>query len=409
MMKPAIMMKRSQNAAQLDSHGSETCECRVCARAHDSSGVLRSRQYWYEDGSVVIQIKQTLYKLYKGQLAQQSDYFRRLFEGSGENVSGVMTRKRKNVDVDEVYVVRKNITPHDFEQLLECTDKGLCVLEFNLDPSCPAELLLNHRLYAFSLPSFLNTVSVLRAASALSFTIPTEFARRALAVMWSSDLDKVTDTPLEFASIAAQLATYNLPGIRKRALYELLRQEDFGQANLEPETEEKDDSDPYHITSALPRNDLLLLVLARQKVHQEWISTIQNPQHRKGDCVHSTCTSFKRAQVRQVWEKNVERSPLFKLGLLDPLLALRKIANLDWKSFGYCSDCISSLQTWCMDEQIRYWKLLDNWFRLLHAEDHDSVDSRESRNTNQLMRTPAVSSRSEAAASLPTPPSTGQS
>ncbi len=47
----------------------------------------RSANFWHLDGSVVVQVQNTLFRLHRSRLMQQSDYFSALFSGDGRCVS----------------------------------------------------------------------------------------------------------------------------------------------------------------------------------------------------------------------------------------------------------------------------------------------------------------------------------
>ncbi|KAI0701089.1 hypothetical protein BC835DRAFT_1325057 [Cytidiella melzeri] len=335
-------MKRTHTATDIDSHEANTCDCQVCSRARNNAQT-RSKKYWSDEGTVVIQIQQTLYRLYRGQLCQQSDYFRKMFADATSTDGQKLTAQGGIVS----YKVSVDVASADFDQLWECIQNGL--------------------LYAFALPTFSTLASVLRAATALDFPVPREFARRALGVMWSADLAKVTGEALPDAAIAAQLAAvYNLPTMRKRALYELLRQENYSQADTLLDTQATaalSDKEPT-MTDALPRNDILLLALARQHVQDEWFSILREPRGLTGTCTVEVCKTRDRSQAHRVWEKKVLRTALLKFGLTDPLVALQIVGKLDWNQCGYCVHCIASIQRWSAEEQIRVWKLLDQWLRI---------------------------------------------
>lgn len=59
------------------------------------SKAVRSTDYWYLDGSVVVWVQKTLYKLHRSSLMKRSKYFRRLL---GETLP---TRSQTDVDDDD--------------------------------------------------------------------------------------------------------------------------------------------------------------------------------------------------------------------------------------------------------------------------------------------------------------------
>lgn len=86
---------------------------------------LRHETHWYLDGSIVIHMQNTLFRLHRSALARKSAYFARLFEEMGD---GARLEK-----ISGCPVVRVKGNPDDFAVLLDAIDDGV---------------------YAFSLSSF---------------------------------------------------------------------------------------------------------------------------------------------------------------------------------------------------------------------------------------------------------------
>lgn len=118
-------LKRSITAADLDLHDQAHCNCQACARARRENAVTRSKEYWLENDTVVVQVERTLYKLSRGWLMGNSDYFRNLLKD--HPASPDVCAKRLIMDANIVYVVEAAASSHDFGQLLACIDKGLYV------------------------------------------------------------------------------------------------------------------------------------------------------------------------------------------------------------------------------------------------------------------------------------------
>lgn len=121
----SFRLKRSITTADLDLHDQAHCDCQACARARRQNAVTRSKEYWLENDTVVVQVERTLYKLSRGWLIRKSDYFRNLLKD--HPASPDVGAKRLIVDANIVYVVEAAVSSHDFEQLLACIDKGLYV------------------------------------------------------------------------------------------------------------------------------------------------------------------------------------------------------------------------------------------------------------------------------------------
>ena len=52
----------------------------VLAKRPKSLPAIKHINYWYDDGNVVVQVDDTQFKLYRGQLSRHSTYFAELFQ-----------------------------------------------------------------------------------------------------------------------------------------------------------------------------------------------------------------------------------------------------------------------------------------------------------------------------------------
>lgn len=198
-------------------------------------------------------------------------------------------------------------------------------------------------------------------------------------VMWSSDLDKLTDTPLQYAALAVRLAhKYELgPNIRKRALYELLRREDYAQTEpwlkhhgrsesfrdliLPSATADgnPEDSSNLHFVS---QEDLILLILVRQRLQSEWYTMTMSPRGISDFCTNAINGCKAPLEHPILWNKVAKALETLRVALVDPLKGLQRIRGYDWEGEGYCDTCVTAVECWCADEQVRLWTLLDEWF-----------------------------------------------
>ena len=110
----------------------------------------RSANFWHLDGSVVVQIQNTLFRLHRSRLAQQSEFFADLFAADGRCVLWIMDdggpnversyggrskemfdpdiiEERDIIDSCPVYQV-KAVSVLDFERLLTALDAGMYVI-----------------------------------------------------------------------------------------------------------------------------------------------------------------------------------------------------------------------------------------------------------------------------------------
>ncbi|KAI0634622.1 hypothetical protein C8Q77DRAFT_1056078 [Trametes polyzona] len=335
---------------------------------------MRNQNFWHLDGSVVIQVQTTLFRLHRSRLAQHSDYFAALFE----NRQGSLTRAfpssgQDTVDSCPVYVI-KNVSVLDFERLLTALDAGIA--------------------YAIKPPPFRVLASLVRAAHTLSFKDILQFATHMLRDMWPSDLqavDRMAVRPdaeqLAQATETILLAKEcNFPKLLKAAYYTLLRTPDFGQSlavyvHAESEAagrsrvlERECDADEENAPPArLAASDLVRLVHARASLQREWSDFVRAPpspteflcplaQHahpdgRVSDALRRCDTA--RARAEMTWEKVLVADGVYECGVEDVFAGLQRLKDTDWGMMGYCIGCVSERwDAWDAKRQ-QLWDWLD--------------------------------------------------
>jgi hypothetical protein len=220
---------------------------------------------------------------------------------------------------------------------------------------------------------------VLRAARALSFGAQHKWADRILERTWPATLDALTAEPTPHAAEAFAFArACGLPGVQKRASYELLRMPTFGQTVVADAAG----------TRELPRADMLRLLHAREQLCLAWAevagkaptdfacprsggsSSTQMQQvkpERAGAAAAgggSSCASANVDRVHARWAELVHASGLYVQRMADPLMGLLDLVGISWKDEGFCKRCVAARrQAW---EQLRMklWDDLDVWLEL---------------------------------------------
>ena len=134
------------------------------------------------------------------------------------------------------------------------------------------------REYIFKPPPFPELAAILRAAQALKFAIPFEFAARILRQMWPPSLSELTLAPVPHANETIVLAkTCTMPELLKRAYYELLRTGGLGQDEEDSDSEdERMEAIPKRETR-IARSDLVLLIKTREHLALEWFFAASSP------------------------------------------------------------------------------------------------------------------------------------
>ncbi|KAI0684312.1 hypothetical protein C8Q76DRAFT_636454, partial [Earliella scabrosa] len=234
----------------------------------------RNENFWHLDGSVVVQVQNTLFRLHRSRLAQQSEYFSAQFSAassfclsnSRRTSAGTRTDEEDVVDRCPVYVA-KGVSVLDFERLLTALDAGIA--------------------YAITPPPFPVLASLLRAAHALQFRTVLSFATHLLRERWPQDLARLTSDSREQAVETILLAQQcEVPEVLKSAYYELLRTPTFGQdlaayvhaessqrpSMLDVTTEAEEQNAP---PPRLAASDFVRLQTAKEALQTEWLALVR--------------------------------------------------------------------------------------------------------------------------------------
>jgi len=292
--------------------------------------------------------------------------------------------------------------------------------------------LAGHSKYIVTPPSFGIIASILRAATRLSFGDMGAWAVRTLEMMWKDDFDEVTEDHIQHAAETVNLTwDYDIPRVRRRAFYELLRTKNFGQdfdlrdddvrASARLPVEEAGESlgdraeNKYAANGTtvngsrrrrmpraalLSRDDVGRLIYAREELLDAWIritatfpdsvvcpSASDGAQYSAGDglCFSATdgvgaspvpigkktkgrvCDTLSRSSSSLRWAALVHQSGTFMQYKYDPVLGLSALKKLNW-SKNFCKTCISQLHLIWDKERAKLWVYqLDEWLCLNRA------------------------------------------
>ncbi|KAJ7352175.1 hypothetical protein DFH08DRAFT_934656 [Mycena albidolilacea] len=157
-----------------------------------SQGFAKHSRFWALDGNVILQVGSVAFKVHRSRLSTQSVWFEKLFEKKAgreepleddeENINDVAVETLDGLDL---YLLDPLATMEDFEALL---------------------------------------TAIFRAATTFKFHKFRQYTSRYLLEWFSDDVDELSSSVLPQPAAAVLLGrTWNLPGILKRAFYELLR------------------------------------------------------------------------------------------------------------------------------------------------------------------------------------------
>ncbi|KAI0692576.1 hypothetical protein C8T65DRAFT_586512 [Cerioporus squamosus] len=346
----------------------------------------RSANFWHLDGSVVVQVQKTLFRLHRSRLMQQSEYFSALFNGDERFRCGDLTIRRGGVSKEEpdvvdscpVYVAR-GVSVLDFERLLTALDAGIA--------------------YAINPPPFPVLASLLRAAHTLKFKTIFTFASHLLRERWPQDLSRLSSEPREHAVETIHLAQQcDVPEVMKCAYYELLRTPNFGQdLAVYVHAESSDAPSPLAIATEedeknapplrLAASDFVRLVRAKDALQKEWMAVVcvaplpsvvpcplapfVNDKNAGEETLKSakTCADT-RANDEVEWTLRLVDNKLFERGMRDAIGGLQSLIDMDWAGMGYCVGCVSERRDAWTEQREKLWRRLDVLLGL-KGEDED--------------------------------------
>ncbi|KAF6748867.1 hypothetical protein DFP72DRAFT_915651 [Ephemerocybe angulata] len=334
------------------------------------------------DVSLVVSVGGTDYKLHESRICCQSDWFRDvldearrnratngLVEGlpevSGTEVVGGRAVARPKITWDDNYhgfggpavpIVElggaQGLEEGDWERLMDAVDNAIT--------------------YFYSPPTLRDTYAVLRAAQLLRFTEYEMWARRRVADAWSDDLGHEWSSldgacPVEAIEVGR---TCGIPGVVRRGMYELLKDEMLGQSIDEDVGScEDDEAQPKSI---LKIEDILVLTLARAKLQRAWIKATSQFPASCLPCVadaalpdHDPCLSARPFEVRELHRKLVIQNGLQDEYMNDVIGGLNVLTSLSWREDGVgglCDGCRQRLDAVWRETRDKLWEDCIRWF-----------------------------------------------
>lgn len=250
------------------------------------------------------------------------------------------------------------------------------------------------RTFDESTPLFQGLVAVFCVSRTLRLTRLDTIATLKLSSMWADDVTQLS-LRLPFAAETIILAReYGLPGVLKRAFYELLRTEGFGQYHVvQPNpphsrslaTHNRDLSiDDYSILKLRGSNlvgkakllhaDMVRLTLTREKLQHVWAQLAASPPSaaqfpcplRKNHIDDEAREHCERAQEhsKSIWMDYVISSGVFISSMNDPIGGLERLAGMKWEAAGYCDACVSARKEYWIAKREEIWNALGPWLSL---------------------------------------------
>ncbi|KAI0322563.1 hypothetical protein OF83DRAFT_1167437 [Amylostereum chailletii] len=278
--------------------------------------------WWKTDGSVIIRCGRTVFKLHKTILAGASPYFSELFQSSAtESLEEIAGEKLP------MYLIAFGNVPA-FAHILN--------------------LLYNALEFMQHIPSDATLDLIVRASTALSFSTIRDWAGKLLEAQWSADVTQVTTTPAHRALETILLAkACRIPQILKRACYEAIRINTFGDTMRGPSLQEFHNANVVEATRTaepfvrLSSKDVVALFRAHGRLSDEWVRCAATPptEYR---CSHGPQpVAYEPAR----WNTMVHASGLFVRYLHDPIAGIAEIRrNIILEEDVFCGACREAIE-----------------------------------------------------------------
>ncbi|KAJ7726324.1 hypothetical protein DFH07DRAFT_685634, partial [Mycena maculata] len=299
---------------------------------------LKHTVHWALDGSIVIQVQDTKFKLHQSHLAKHSPWFSDLFDG--KNVEGGKDVERSMDDNTPMYILTlPNLSAKDFVRLLDGFDRAIT--------------------YVHEDPSFPKLAGILRVATILSFPDFRDWAIRLLEDRWPLSLAELSTEPVRHATESIVLArSCAVPSLLKRAMYELVRLAGYGQTDTARE--------------GVSTRDFRALVRAREELTAVWLAAVSPYAAEFSACATLEpapppavrCTTLHPLRSGQAHHKLVRQSGIADDYLYDPLCGLQALIDTDWAAEGYCAACVGLRKDAWAKTREKMWGNLDLWFGL---------------------------------------------
>lgn len=230
--------------------------------------------------------------------------------------------------------------------------------------------------------------SILRASSELAFSPYEEWAIQYLQNVWSPDLADLSISRISYATESIFLAKrFGIGGVLKRAMYELVRREGFGQ-------DEAEDGEGEGLSPTV----MVALVRGREKLTSMWVlaaasplkdfehctgvgplatptatpvaaGSTEAPAHADPKLTISPCTTLSPSLAIQVHTKLVHTSGIFEEFHADPLCGLEALMDAPWgeggdDGGGFCEACVQKRRLVWGKKREKGWEHLGIWFGL---------------------------------------------
>ncbi|KAF6748868.1 hypothetical protein DFP72DRAFT_915655 [Ephemerocybe angulata] len=321
-------------------------------------------RHWNNDGNIIVAIGGVGYKLHRSRLENTSGLLRRIIKvsfdaiqadgrtagkdnKSGLKIAWVKQGERAGevmvpvITLDEV----KGMNSVDWERLVDAMDDAIT--------------------YARNPPPLGQVYSILRASYELRFLSFARWARSIIeADIWSEDLAKLGTPPPDDADPVEALSLGRrcwMPGVAKRAMYELLKDKLFWQGSSAKGEKQS--------RIKLPMKEIMLLTSARAKLQMRWIKETSQLSDALIPCGAEVqagarpCVGLTPLAAHEVHRGLVIQSDVQGRYVDDIIGGLDALSNLAWGAEGgFCLGCVEQLTGNWTAAQRETWKDCEELF-----------------------------------------------
>ncbi|KAJ7812715.1 hypothetical protein B0H14DRAFT_1451894 [Mycena olivaceomarginata] len=212
------------------------------------------------------------------------------------------------------------------------------------------------------LPPFLTLAAIFRAATTFKFHKFRQYTSRYLLEWFSDDVDELSSSVLPQPAAAVLLGrTWNLPGILKRAFYELLRTKPD-----EPPTRDDETVNMSNRLQGWEMADITRLGEAQKHLTAAWLSvlTIATSDTCKTPCPASKRTASSTAAIAEVVLKYQ----------LDPICGLDALMAGNWAPIHGCKVCGIKRKSSFAKKKVQIWEDMDVWLAIPVEDEEEEED-----------------------------------
>ncbi|KAF8163790.1 hypothetical protein B0H34DRAFT_781365 [Crassisporium funariophilum] len=304
----------------------------------DTKKIVREHPiYWFEDGSLILDVEVQRFKVHRTLLSRHSRYFAAVPRKqaaqsqsvvANEPSPGITIPRTQRVGTAEVDYVK--LEP---KQQVSATD---------------VEALLQHLYHDVPLGKespFIRVAAILRVSSPQQLDFPDLHvaARNIFEDIFPRDPNCFThDHPLHDA---LQLATlFNISSVRKAILYSLVTTTEFDGP-----------------TAGDAETCMALMFRFIEHFTPILFTPAATP--------HMACTDV----FADTWMTLVIQPALNDDGVYKPLETLERMKSIDWGNEGLCSSCVAEKREEWSEEQRNLWRLMDSWLGITHVMENVAV------------------------------------